>query len=235
MAVLQDERQIDEARQELVRRNLSGLDSRLRTILRRFRLSSALTIGDRVKSWDVLRTIQFLEQHVPKDRAVLDIGAFASEIVVALHRAGFRNLAGVDLDPQIARMPYNGAIKYEVANFLETRFPDASFDAITSISVIEHGFDGGRLFKEMSRLLRPGGYFIASFDYWPDKIDTADTTFFGMSWTIFSKAEVRSFVEDAKRFGLTPASEMVMDAAQRPISCAGKDYTFGWIALQKTA
>ena len=235
MAVLQNEGQIDEARRELVRRNLSGLDSRLRTILRRFRLSSSLTIGDRVKSWDVLRTLEFLEQHVPKDRAVLDIVAYASEIIVALHRLGFRNLSGVDLDPAIARMPYNGAIKYEVANFLQTRFADASFDAITSISVIEHGFDSGRLFKEMSRLLRPGGYFIASFDYWPDKIDTADTTFFGMSWTIFSKAEVRSFVEDAKRFGLTPASDMVMDAAQRPISCAGKHYTFGWIALQKTA
>jgi hypothetical protein len=86
----------------------------------------------------------------------------------------------------------------------------------------------------MSRLLRPGGYFIASFDFWPDKIDTADTTLFGMSWTIFSNTDVRNFIEDARRFGLTPTSEIVMDAVERPIFCAGKQYTFGWIALQKS-
>lgn len=234
MTVLQDERQIQEARQVLVRRKLSGLDSRLRAILRRYGLERSLVIGDQVKSWDVLRTVEFIEQHVPKDRAVLDIGAYASEILVALHRLGYRRLAGVDLDPAVRRMPHGNAIKYEVADFLQTPFADGAFDAITSISVIEHGFQSDRLLKEMSRLLRPGGYFIASFDYWPDKIDTTGTTFFGMSWTIFSKSDVRSFIDDASRFGLRPMSEIVMDANERPISCGGKQYTFGWIALQKS-
>jgi SAM-dependent methyltransferase len=234
MAVLRDERQIETARRELVRRRLSSLDTRLGTILRRLRLERSLVIGDRVKSWDVLRTIEFIERHVPKDGAVLDIGAYASEIIVALHRLGYRSLVGVDLDPAVRRMPHGDAIRYEVANFLQTTFADASFDAITAISVIEHGFQSERLFKEMSRLLRPGGYFIASFDFWPDKIDTADTTLFGMSWTIFSNTDVRNFIEDARRFGLTPTSEIVMDAVERPIFCAGKQYTFGWIALQKS-
>jgi SAM-dependent methyltransferase len=234
MAVLQDEHQIQRARQELVRRKLSTLDSPLRALLRRLRLDrSRPVIGDHVKSWDVLRTIEFIEQHVPKDGAVLDLGAYASEIIVALHRLGYGHLAGVDLDPDVRRMPHGDAIKYEVADFLQTRFADASFDAITSISVIEHGFQCDRLLKEMSRLLRPGGYFIASFDYWPNKIDTTGTTFFGMSWTIFSQAEISGLIENAKRYGLRPPSDIAMDATDRPIACGGKEYTFGWIALQK--
>jgi ubiquinone/menaquinone biosynthesis C-methylase UbiE len=119
-------------------------------------------------------------------------------------------------------MPYQGKIKYEIINFLKTKFADNSFKAITSISVIEHGFDATALLSEVSRLLQPGGYFISSFDYWPEKIDTKGITFFGMDWTIFSEQEIINFVDQAKDFGLSPVSEM---------SC--KRYTFGWLVLKK--
>ena len=106
---------------------------------------------------------------------------------------------------------------------------------ITSISVIEHDFNAQALLKEMSRLLMPGGHFIASFDYWPEKIDTTGTQFFGMDWKIFSKDEVASFVSEAALYGFTPAGEMHYAGKDKPIDCAGKQYTFGWLALTKSA
>lgn len=235
MAVLQNEGQIDKARKELVRRNLSTLDSPLRNLLRRVGLDRSPGVGDHVKSWDVLRTVEFLEERVPKDKAIVDIGAYASEILIALHRLGYRKLVGVDLNPRLREMQHADVIRYEISDFLRTPFPDASFDAITSISVIEHGFQADRLLHETSRLLRPGGYFIASFDYWPEKIDTTGTRFFDMDWIIFSKADMKTFIDAARPYGLAPAGSMAMDAAEKPIECGGKKYTFGWLALQKVA
>jgi len=132
-------------------------------------------------------------------------------------------------------MPYQDFIRYEIADFRHAPFEDASFHAITSISVIEHGFDGPALLKEISRLLRVGGYFIASFDYWPVKIDTTGTSFFGMEWKIFSKEEVIHFVAEAENYGLYPVGELMFDSKDRPIATAGKQYTFGWLVLARSA
>lgn len=234
MDVLQDKLQINNARQELLNRGASLVESHLQSVMRKLRLVRGVQMGDVLKSWDVLATIKFLEKHVGKDEPILDIGCYASEVIVALHKIGFSNLTGADLNPNLQKMPYQDSIRYEVTNFMHTKFEDASFKAITSISVIEHNFDGQALLKEMSRLLRPGGYFIASFDYWPEKIDTTGTQFFGMDWKIFSKEEVDNFVTEAAAYGLSPVGGMKYDSKDKPIDCAGKQYTFGWLVLRKS-
>lgn len=234
MSVLQNEAQIKQARTELERRGLSSVDPPARQLLRKLRLSSAVAIGDVLKSWDVLRSIELIEQRVPRSGAILDIGAFASEIPIALYRLGYRNLAGVDLNPKLPASPHADVIRYEIADFMQTPFAAASFDAITAISVIEHGFQSQRLLQEMTRLLRPGGLFIASFDYWPEKIATGGQKLFGLDWLIFSEPETRAFIEEARAHGLVPTGPMSFAAAERPINCVGRDYTFGWLALEKS-
>lgn len=233
MEVLQRKSQIDGARRELVSIGASVIDPPLRALLRRFGIAPGLSVGDRVKSWDVLATLKFLQKNVAKDEPVLDIGCYASEAIVSLHQLGYTNLTGVDLNANLQRMPYTESIRYEVADFMHTKFPDASFRAITSISVIEHGFRGQALLREMSRLLRPGGYFIASFDYWPEKIDTAGVKFFGMDWLIFSKDDVAEFVAQAAAHRLFPVGELGYEATEKPIECGGRQYTFAWLVFQK--
>ena len=184
MKVLQSKSQIESSRQELINKGVPPLESPLRSLSRRFGLVHDIALGDHVKSWDVLETLKFVEEHIAEDSAVLDIGCYASEVPVALHKMGYTNITGADLNPDLQKMPYSDSIKYVETDFMHTKFEDASFNAITSISVIEHGFDGESLLNEMSRLLKLGGYFIASFDYWPEKIDTTGITFFGMDWKI---------------------------------------------------
>lgn len=235
MKVLQRKLQIGKARKELEKQGVSTLGSSLVALLRRFGLVKEISVGDQIKSWDVLQTLKFIEEHVAKDEAVLDIGCYASEVPVALHKMGYTNISGADLNPGLQQMPYSNSIKYVETNFMQTKFKDASFNAITSISVIEHGFDGQALLKEMSRLLKSGGYFIASFDYWPEKIDTTGITFFGMDWKIFSKQEVVDFIKQAAGYGLTPVGELHYDLLETPIKYAGKKYSFGWLVLRKTS
>ena len=233
--ILKSDAEVKKARIELDRRGLSCLEPWWHTQLRRFGLWPGVSVGDAIKSWDVLRTTEFIENHVSKVHPVLDIGAYASEIPAILHRLGYANLAGVDLNPNLRNMPYAGSIRYEVADFMQTPFASSSFQAVTAISVIEHGFNAGSLLKEVYRLLRPGGFFIASFDYWPDKIDTEGIKLFEMSWTIFSADEVIEFIDQAKQHGLYPYSHINLTAGDKVVSHAGKNYTFAWLVLQKGA
>lgn len=234
MEVLQSAHQYIDARRELMKRGLSSVDSSWVTYLRRIGVIGGVAIGELNKSWDVLQTLRFLEGNIQKTEPILDIGCYASEILVALHRMGYSNLTGADLNPLVRDMPFQRSIRYVITDFMHTKFADASFRAITSISVIEHGFNGDALLNEVSRLLQTGGFFIASFDYWPQKIDTSGIQFFGLDWQIFSKPEVDRFIAAAAERGLVPAGQFRDEAADAPIECAGKKYTFAWLALKKT-
>jgi SAM-dependent methyltransferase len=237
LKVLKTYPEVAEARRELVDRNLSFVDRSFPAKVRRFLnqrgLSRSLVIGDELKSWDVLETVRFLEDRLPKDAAVLDIGCYASEVLLALDALGFSDLNGVDFDPRVVAMPHADRIGYQVADFMKTPFEEERFGAVTAISVIEHGLNAQRLLTEISRVLRPNGFFVASFDYWPEKIATDHVRMFGLDWRIFARDEVESFVAEAAGHGLHPTGDLIFDVGERAIRHAGFDYTFAWLALQK--
>ena len=233
--VLKSKAEIEKARRELRRRELSFVSPPWKRFACKIGVSKAIDVGDELKSWDVSKTVQFVESHISHSAPILDIGAFASELPSILYNLHYSNLVGIDLNPSIKKMPYADSVRYEVSDFMHTPFENESFQTITAISVIEHGFDSAPLLAEMSRLLRPGGYFVASFDYWPHKVDTSDTRFFGLDWKIFSEEEVRIFLSDAVGHNLHPYGAVNLDAQERPISCADRDYTFAWLVLQKSS
>lgn len=208
-------------------------DGSVRSWLKRLHLLPGPRLGDVLKSWDVLLAAEFLSEAVCIDEPVLDIGAYASEILPALIQKGYSNLTGVDLNPDIALMPGADRIRYLLGDFYGGMFADESFSAITAISVIEHGYDPERLLPEVSRLLRPGGYFIASVDYWPEKIDTSGIRVFGLEWIIFSRSDVQNLFDTASRYGLSPVGNLDFDAVDPLVVWQGKRYTFAWMILSK--
>lgn len=231
--VLKSRAEISAARHEMRERGIDCVDRGLKRCLKRWTIVSGVMLGDPLKSWDVLKTVNFLNEHVPPDASVLDLGAYASEILPVLYRLGFIYLAGIDLNPRLCNMPYGHRINYVVKDMYATSFDDNSFGALTAISVIEHGFDAEGLLKEVSRLLKPGGYFVASVDYWPEKIDTSGITAFGMDWTIFSREDLAAFLSQAREYGLELCGETDFEAEGPTVKWLGKSYTFAWIALRK--
>ncbi len=233
LKVLQTRQQIAIARQAMERAGRSVLEGGTAQVLRRLRLNRRLPVGDQIKGWDVAQTLDFIEGALPKDAPILDLGAYCSEVPVALARMGYSAVHGVDLNPNVTAMPHGDRVQYHVSDFMNTPFEEGSFAAVTAISVIEHGYAPARLFAELGRLLRPGGYFIASFDYWPEKINTGDTRFFDMSWLIFSEQDVEQLLAEAGEHGLRSAGALHPAADERAIHCQGYDYTFGWLVLRK--
>lgn len=233
--VLQKKRQVDEARAELRRRRISCFSGPLpfRYILRKLGARIPAAVGYRIKSWDVLATVRFIEEHIPRSGKILDLGANTSEILPILHRLGYTELTGIDVAPEVKRMPYANAIRYVEGDFMRTPFDEASFDALTAISAIEHGYDGDALFRECARLLRPGGELILSLDYWPEKIDTTGTLLYDMTWRIFSREEALELIETARRHGFEPTGAIDLEAAERVVQWGRWKYTFAWLALRK--
>jgi SAM-dependent methyltransferase len=231
--VLRNPFEITNARTSLRKRSLSCLTPWPVRGLRKAGVVSGVNIGDALKSWDVLNTSGFIERHLKSSSSICDFGAYASEIPAVLHKLGYSFIVGVDLNPRLHLMPQRPSTRYCLANFLRAPFTSESFDVVTAISVIEHGFQRAALLSEVCRLLKPGGYFIASFDYWPEKIDTSAIRVFGMDWSIFSRSEIQELLSDAGTHGLQPVGRIELDVEKPVIHWGGKDYTFAWMVLRK--
>jgi SAM-dependent methyltransferase len=174
----------------------------LRRLLRRPRVAP-----DPIKAWDVLHVLEAIVQSTPRESPVLDLGSLSCPVLPCLHRLGYSDLHGIDLNPEVREMPFAAEIDYRVADMTAAPWPDGSFAAISAVSVIEHGFDRDTLLDEIARLLRPGGLFVFSTDYWAEKINTDDVRMFGLDWQIFSAAEIEELLQAAATRGLRPVHD----------------------------
>ena len=99
-----------------------------------------------------------LAQVLPAWGRILDLGCGPNVYLERLRWTG-HEVWGADLHrhPQLAHsewfrlMPADGSIP----------FADASFDVVTAFMVVEHIADPRRFLQEVTRVLKPGGHFVA--------------------------------------------------------------------------
>ena len=74
-------------------------------------------------------------------------------------------VVGVDLDPETIRaattLPIPRAVRYQIGDVTQLQFPDAYFDAVTSMETLEHVSPEPTL-RELVRVLKPGGKLMVS-------------------------------------------------------------------------
>jgi ubiquinone/menaquinone biosynthesis C-methylase UbiE len=109
----------------------------------------------------------FLELHGPgRGGEVLDVGTGPARIPIALCRADPKvRVLGVDLaDSMLDRARENvriaglaGRIRCDRADAKVLPYPDGSFEAVVSNTIIHHIPDPSPAFAEMARLVAPGG------------------------------------------------------------------------------
>jgi SAM-dependent methyltransferase len=182
---------------------------------------------DRPKNWDLIVALGAIIERTSETGSVLEMGATQySRLLPWLYLYGYRHLRGIDL---VYDGPTQlGPIRYERMDLTATSYPDASFDAIACLSVIEHGVDLDAYLREAARLLRPGGILVTSTDFWCEPVDTRGQEAYGGLIRIFAPADIDRCLERAAGHGLTAAGPVDLGCDERVVHWErfGLDYTF---------
>jgi SAM-dependent methyltransferase len=119
-------------------------------------------------------------------------------------------------------------VLFSYGDITATTFPDDRFDAVTCLSVIEHGVPLPGFLAEAARILRPGGIMVISTDFDQDPPDTSGHLAYGEPVKIFGPDDVQKLVELAAGLGLELQGDLRLSHAERPVHWArtGLDFTF---------
>lgn len=101
----------------------------------------------------------------------LDIGSSFGGFLESAREEGFQ-IQGVEISKYAARYANENGIPTFNGSLAEAKFPSAHFSVITMVEVIEHIENPSLFFKELTRILKPGGLLLlqtANFDGWQAK------------------------------------------------------------------
>jgi SAM-dependent methyltransferase len=94
-------------------------------------------------------------------RRILDVGCGTGTMLTYL--AAFGNAEGVDIDEEaIGFCRDRGLQNVRLGEAANLPFDDGSFDLVTALDVVEHLDDDVAAFREMKRVLRPGGQILVT-------------------------------------------------------------------------
>lgn len=114
------------------------------------------------------RYLPLVDRYVPRGALLLEAGCGLGQWVTVLRERGYRAI-GIDYVFEALRTATRHAGGSGVlarADVRELPFPDDTFDAITSLGVVEHFWGGpAPLIEDMVRVLRPGGTIFLSVPY----------------------------------------------------------------------
>lgn len=104
-----------------------------------------------------------VEEKIGKNCAVLDIGCGGGFLTNYLAKKGHQ-VSGVDLSENSLNMARTSdttqTVQYRRASAYELPFPDASFDVVAAMDLLEHVEKPGCVIQEASRVLKKGGLFF---------------------------------------------------------------------------
>jgi SAM-dependent methyltransferase len=146
----------------------------------------------RMRDWELSRILGAVSS-VPVGSSILDTGSFNTYLPLVLASAGYRLTASdllwnrmlksaerrLGLAPKKrTEAPYlewrsvyrRAGVPVRNLNLMKLACPDASFDCVVALSVIEHVPDPARALAEMHRILAPGGRMLVTTDCAPEPV-----------------------------------------------------------------
>ena len=100
------------------------------------------------------------------DSQILDIGCADGVFTkVILDKSGAKKIIGIDVlkssvDWANKHWKRNKRLTFRVGNAHDLKFKSNTFDAVFALEVLEHVHEPMKVFKEVKRVLKKGGYFV---------------------------------------------------------------------------
>lgn len=200
---------------------------------------------DLPKNWDALGAVAAVLGRADdgsRSARVMDAGsARYSPVLPWLRLYGLgeaeESLLGINLE--FGRPVRRDGVTFRHGDVTASGLPDGSLDAVTCMSVIEHGVPIEPFLRESARVLRPGGVLCVSTDYDQEPPDTTGRTAYGSEVRIFGPADIRELVATADAVGLDLVGDLSTSDAlsheERPVHWerVGLDYTFILLTFQR--
>lgn len=190
--------------------------------------------SDKSKNWDTLIAFSEITKYTGNDAFILDAGAeIYSMILPWLFLYGYKNLFGINII--FSKSFKRGPIHYDYGDITHTNFPSNFFNAITCLSVIEHGVDIQKFFEEMNRILKPNGILVLSTDYYDTKISTTGKYEYGHQIKIFCKNEIKELIKIANKNMFSITSNLTLDSFEKVVRWErfNLDYTYICLTFKK--
>lgn len=97
---------------------------------------------------------------IGKNSKILDYGCGSGFLAGILQERGY-DTSGVDVSPEAIEFGKDKGIKnLSIVSGVKTNYPDASFDLVLAMDVIEHVEDDYLVMMELARILKPDGLAI---------------------------------------------------------------------------
>lgn len=112
------------------------------------------------------RLFNFVKRVGVKDKHILDLGCGDGRYAAILLNMGANSVQGIDLSPTMIELAEERQrdIEFVVGDCAELPYENERFDIIFSRFVLHNCTDLEKVFLEIARTLKKGGYFMGSFN-----------------------------------------------------------------------
>jgi SAM-dependent methyltransferase len=109
-------------------------------------------------NWDDTLLRKAVQTRLTPASTILDLGAGAGILPQMNFKGIAARICGLDPDPRVLENPYLDEAK--VGTGSQIPYDNAEFDLVVADNVLEHLSEPAIVFREVCRVLKPGGYFI---------------------------------------------------------------------------
>ncbi|MCS3638158.1 class I SAM-dependent methyltransferase [Salinibacter ruber] len=187
-------------------------------------------VGDEPKNWDSLSALTKIINSTTKDSKVLDAGGEKYSMILPwLSLYGYKNLEAINI--AFDRTFKKGPITYKKDDITSTTYDRNTFDAVTCLSVIEHGVEVDDYLEEMSRILKDNGILLTSTDYSKYGTETGNKKAYGTNVRVFTEEGIKSLLDEAKKNNLSLDSRLIFEDHDNVVRWERMDLEFTYIIM----